>query len=91
MKPETCRAGPFTFDVKDNVIEIFVKFSRICPLVPLLKETPEANQIQYEIAIKNITRLVTNLTETEMNAICRVDEPETEKVSEVRRRNVDIS
>jgi hypothetical protein len=91
IKPETCLAGPFTFDVKDEVIEIYLKFSRICPLVTLLKETPEACQIQYEIAIKNITHLVSNLTEDEINAICRVDEPETEKVSEVPRRNLDIS
>ncbi len=91
MKPETCRAGPFTFDVKDNVIGIYLKFSRICPLVTLLKETPEAYQIQYEIAIKNISHLVSNLTEDEIDAICRIDEPETEKVSEVPRRNLEIS
>ena len=48
IKPETCRAGPFTFDVKDDVIGIYLKFSRICPLVTLLKETPEAYQLQYE-------------------------------------------
>ena len=91
IKPETCRAGPFTFDVKDDAIEIYLKFSRICPLVTLLKETPEAYQIQYEIANKNITHLVSNLTEDEIRAISRIDEPETEKVSEVPRRYLDIS
>jgi len=91
IKPETCRAGPFTFDVKDDAIEIYLKFSCICPLVTLLKETPEAYQIQYEIANKNITHLVSNLTEDEIRAISRIDEPETEKVSEVPRRYLDIS
>lgn len=91
IKPETCRAGPFTFGVKDDVIEIYLKYSRICPLVNLLKEIPEAYQIQYEIAVKNITHLVSNLTDDEIDAICRVDEPETEKVSEVPRRHLEIS
>jgi hypothetical protein len=91
IKPETCRAGPFTFDVKGDVIEIYLKLSRICPLVTLLKETPEAYRVQYEIAVKNITHLVSNLTENEIDAICRIAEPETEKVSEVPRRNLKIS
>jgi Fe-S-cluster containining protein len=90
IKPETCRAGPFTFDVKDNVIEIYLKLSCICPLVTLLKETPGAYQLQYDLAVKSITHLVSNLTQDEINAICRVDEPETEKVSEVPRRNFEI-
>jgi Fe-S-cluster containining protein len=90
IKPETCRAGPFTFDVTDIVIEIYLKLSCICPLVTLLKETPGAYQLQYDLAVKSITHLVSNLTQDEINAICRVDEPETEKVSEVPRRNFEI-
>jgi Fe-S-cluster containining protein len=91
IKPETCRAGPFTFDVKDDVIEIYLKYSCICPLVVLLKETPEAYQIQYDLAVKSITHLVSNLTQEEIDAICCIDEPETEKVSEIPRRNFEIS
>jgi Fe-S-cluster containining protein len=91
IKPETCRAGPFTFDVRDDVIEIYLKFSRICPLVTLLKGTPEAYQLQYDLAVKSITHLVRNLTQAEIEAVCRIDEPETEKVAEVPRRNPEIS
>ena len=87
IKPETCRAGPFTFDVKDNVIEIYLKFPGICPLVTLLKATPEAYQFQYDLAVKSITHLVSNLTQAELDAICRIEEPETEKVAEVPRAN----
>jgi len=83
MKPETCRAGPFTFDVKGDVIVIFLKYERICPLVKLLKEIPEAYQQQYTMAVKSITNLVSNLTSDEITAICGIDEPDTEKVSEV--------
>ena len=40
IKPETCRAGPFTFDVKGDTIEIFLKFEEICPVVRLYQEHP---------------------------------------------------
>lgn len=86
VKPETCRAGPFTFDVKGDIIEIFLKYERICPLVKLLKEIPEAYQQQYDLAVKSITNLVSNLTPGEISAICCIDEPDTEKVSEVSRK-----
>jgi Fe-S-cluster containining protein len=88
VKPETCRAGPFTFDVLGDVIVIFLKYERICPLVTLLKEIPEAYQQQYTMAVKSITNLVSNLTSDEIDAICCIDEPDTEKVSEVPRKKV---
>lgn len=85
FKPETCRAGPFTFDVKGDIIEIFLKFESICPLVGLLKEVPEAYEQQYACAVESITRLVANLTDEEIEAICRIEEPETGKVAEIPR------
>jgi Fe-S-cluster containining protein len=85
IKPETCRAGPFTFDVKGNVIEIFLKFESICPIVRLLKEVPEAYDQQYSLAVRNISHLVSNLGEDELAVICRIEEPETEKVAEIPR------
>jgi Fe-S-cluster containining protein len=89
-KPETCRAGPFTFDVKGDVIGIFLKYERICPLVKLLKEIPEAYQQHYNLAVKSITNLVSNLTLDEIDAICCIDEPDTEKVSEIPRKKSGI-
>ena len=86
IKPETCGAGPFTFDVKGDTIEIFLKHEGICPLVRLLRETPEAYEQQYARAVGNITHLVSNLSEEELEAICRIEEPDTEKVAEIPRR-----
>ena len=63
IKPETCRAGPFTFDVKGDTIEIFLKFGSICPMVRLLKEVPEAYGQQYALAVRSITHLVSHLTD----------------------------
>jgi uncharacterized protein len=85
IKPETCIAGPFTFDVRGDIIEIFLKFESICPLVRLLKEVPEAYDQQYSAAVQCITRLVSNLTKDELAVICQIEEPETEKVAEIPR------
>jgi uncharacterized protein len=86
FKPETCRAGPFTFDVKGDTIEIFLKFESICPMVRLLKETPEAYEQQYTRAVRHITHLVARLPQDELDVICRIEEPETEKVAEIPRQ-----
>ncbi len=89
-KPETCRAGPFTFDVKDDVIEIFLKYEAICPMVRLLKEVPAAYDQQYAAAAKSIAHLVNNLPDEELAAVCRIDEPDTEKIAEISRRGDSI-
>ena len=85
FKPETCRAGPFTFDMKGDLIAMYIKRESICPVVKLLKEVPEAYRQQYELAVQNITHLVRNLTGDEISVICQIDEPETEKVAEILR------
>jgi Fe-S-cluster containining protein len=89
IKPETCRAGPFTFDVKGDVIVIFLKYKTICPVVSLLREVPEAYEHQFTLAKKSITHLVLNLTDEELGAICRIEEPETVKVAEIPREYPD--
>jgi Fe-S-cluster containining protein len=85
IKPETCRAGPFTFDVNGDYIEIFLKYETICPVVRLLEDVPKAYEHQMEIAKKSFTHLVANLTDEELRAICRIEEPETRKVAEIPR------
>jgi Fe-S-cluster containining protein len=83
IKPETCRAGPFTFDVKDDIIEIFLKYESICPVVRLLKEEPEAYEHQFALAKKSIAHLVANLGHEELAAICAIEEPATEFVAAI--------
>jgi Fe-S-cluster containining protein len=85
IKPETCRAGPFTFDVKGDTIGIFLKFGTICPLVRLLREAPGAYDQQYALAVKSIAHLVSHLTDDELAAVCRIEEPDTGKVAEIQR------
>jgi hypothetical protein len=50
-----------------------------------LKEVPAAYDQQYSLAVKSITHLVANLDEDELSVICRIEEPETEKVAEIPR------
>jgi len=85
VKPETCRAGPFTFDVDGDTIRIFLKHPSICPIVTLLKDVPAAYDQQYDCAVKNITNLVANLTDEEIAEINKIDEPETDFVVGIPR------
>ncbi len=58
VKPETCMAGPFTFDVKNGKLEIYLKKDRICDLVTFLKVNPAVYNEQFELAVQNIRQLV---------------------------------
>jgi Fe-S-cluster containining protein len=82
-KPETCRAGPFTFDVEDGKLALYLKKESICPLVRKLKACPPAYHEQYDLAIRELVRLVTALPPEELREILRIEEPETEKVAEI--------
>jgi len=85
IRPETCRAGPFTFDVTGDRIGIYLKTESICPLVRLLKEDPEACKEQFRTAVFNIRFLVQSLKNEEIAAICAIDEPDTVLVAAVPR------
>lgn len=87
IKPETCRAGPFTFDMEGDRIAIYLKHESICPMVGLLQSVPSAYRTQYEQAEKNIRHLVAGLTASELAAVCRIEEPETGKVGVVSRED----
>ena len=83
FKPETCVAGPFTFDVKEGVIEIYLKHDSICPLVTVMKQDRKAYDEQYKMAVDRIIRVVAFLPEEELLTVCQVDEPDTEKVEDL--------
>jgi Fe-S-cluster containining protein len=83
IKPETCVAGPFTFDIRNGVLEIYLKKEILCPIVPYLKKDEQAYRRQYAMAIDNITKLVRCLPPDEILEILKIEEPETEKVAEI--------
>lgn len=84
VKPETCVAGPITFDVnvKTGKIEWFVKTDRICQLSGAVYQHKQLLQKHLENAKREVLRLVTQLTAEELRAILKKDEPETFKIEE---------
>ena len=84
VKPESCVAGPITFDinVKTEKIEWFIKIRRICPLAGSVYEDEKLLQRHLEHAKKEILRLVAQLPAEELKAILKKDEPETFKIEE---------
>ena len=80
-KPETCVSGPFTFDMKDNMIEIYVKQEQICPLAGYLRQDPDLYQEQLHCAVAHIRRLFFELPQDELQTVLAIPEPETDLVA----------
>lgn len=87
IKPETCVAGPFTFDMKGSILEIFLKKESICPMVKLLKGNKEVYDGFFEAAVEKIIGLVSKLPKEELAEILKIEEPETELVMEIRLKD----
>lgn len=87
IKPETCVAGPFTFDMKENILQIFIKRESICPMVRLLKANRKAFDGLFEASVERIMELVNSVPPLEMAEILKIDEPETDLVAEIRLKD----
>jgi Fe-S-cluster containining protein len=83
VKPETCMAGPFTFDVKGSLLEIYLKRETVCPLAKFLREHEEAYRGLFDAAVEKITGLVRALPPSELAVVCKIEEPETDLVAEI--------
>ena len=84
VKPETCRAGPITFDInfRTKKVEYFLKKSEICAYAGELFKDKAAFNGHYEVAKKEIMRLVEELSADELRVLHTIDEPQTFKVGE---------
>jgi Fe-S-cluster containining protein len=84
VKPETCVAGPITFDINPRTgkIEWFVKKESLCQLAKVVFDDKRFLEKHIASAKKEIMRLVDQLDSTALKAILRKDEPETFKISE---------
>lgn len=83
IKPETCVAGPFTFDIKDNVLQIFLKRENICPMVRFLKANRKAYDGLFKTSVEKIIHLIKNIPAPEMAEILKIEEPDTDLVAEI--------
>ena len=84
VKPETCVAGPITFDInrKTREIEWFIKMAKICGLAGVVYRDKDLLCKHLENAKRELLRLVDELTSEELRAILKKDEPETFKIGE---------
>lgn len=89
VKPETCVAGPVTFDINigNRKIEWFLKMEKICPLAGVVYRDKGLLQRHVESARKEILRLVGELDPQALKAVLKKDEPETFKISEENIRS----
>jgi uncharacterized protein len=83
VKPETCKAGPITFDIncKTQRLEWFLKKSEICRLAGELFSDSGFNSY-FEAAKVEIRGLVEQLSADELRALMRIEEPCTFKICE---------
>ena len=84
VKPETCVAGPITFDInlQTGKIEFYLKFERICPLAGKLKKDMVALEKHLNSAKRELLTFVGELDAEALSAILQIDEPETWKIGE---------
>lgn len=84
VKPETCVAGPITFDINKETgkIEWFLKMEKICPLAGVLYRDKEALKKHLKSAKREVLRLVRDLDAEALRAILTIAEPDTFKIGE---------
>lgn len=84
VKPETCVAGPVTFDINvlNRKIEWFLKKEKICPLAGTLHANEQILKKHLETAKKEILTLVSGLDSEALRTILKIEEPETCKIDE---------
>ncbi len=87
IKPETCVAGPFTFDMAGSILQIFLKKESICPMVAFLKENREVYDGLFKAAVEKIVDLVNAMPADELAEILKIEEPETDLVAEIRLKD----
>jgi Fe-S-cluster containining protein len=84
VKPETCRAGPVTFDInlRTRKIEWFLKKGEICALAQKLYDNGNQLKEHLDVAKAEILRLVCELDSDALKAILKIEEPQTFKIGE---------
>lgn len=82
VKPETCVAGPVTFDVDflNRKVIYYLKKESICPLAGYLFRNKELMEKHLAVAIENIENLLINIHVPDLFEVLKVEEPETFKI-----------
>jgi hypothetical protein len=77
-------AGPVTFDLNFSTkkVEWFLKKREICAFAATLYGDKAAFKKHFEIAKKQLTRLICELDPEELRTIVKIEEPQTFKIGE---------
>jgi Fe-S-cluster containining protein len=84
VKPESCRAGPVTFDInfETGKIEWFLKKGEICAFAERLYQNQRQFREHLDLAKEELLQLVRQLNPESLRIILRIDEPCTFKIGE---------
>jgi Fe-S-cluster containining protein len=84
VKPETCRAGPITFDInrRTQKVEWYLKTAEVCALAQALHGNDAAFRAHFEAAKAQLLRLICALDSEALKAILKIEEPQTVKIGE---------
>ncbi|MCW4009752.1 MAG: YkgJ family cysteine cluster protein [Candidatus Bathyarchaeota archaeon] len=84
VKPETCKAGPVTFDInlKTRKVEFYLKKGEICGFAQFLYDNPASLRKHLEPAKAEIMQLICELDAEALGAILRIPEPQTFRIAE---------
>jgi len=84
VKPETCRAGPITFDInrRTQKVEWYLKTAEVCALAQALRGNDTAFRAHFEVAKDELRRLICQLDSEALQAILKIEEPQTVKIGE---------
>ncbi len=84
VKPETCRAGPVTFDINRQTgkVEWYLKNSDICALAEMLSKNYDMFREHFKVAREEILQLICELDAETLQAILKIEEPQTFKIGE---------
>jgi Fe-S-cluster containining protein len=84
VKPETCIAGPITFDIdrESSVVEWYLKMEKICLLAGVMSRRPTLLEKHLDVSKKEIMSLIEKLPRSELFAILRIEEEDTYKIDE---------
>jgi Fe-S-cluster containining protein len=84
VKPETCRAGPVTFDIncRTRKVEWYLKTTQVCALAKTLCENGTLFGNHFEAAREQLLRLICGINTEALQAILKIEEPQTVKIGE---------
>ena len=84
VKPETCRAGPVTFDInlRSHKVEWFLKKTEVCALAKRLCENEALLKEHFKVARAELLQLIREFDAKALRAILLIEEPQTFKIGE---------